>query len=73
MPHYLIHIIHKTVKPSRLEKLENITFRKIIQNINKLMFEILFIFFDNNFDKANHSFLHFKTLPGVLSRKLGHE
>ena len=32
MPHYLIDIIHKTVKPSHLEKLQ------IIQNINKLMF-----------------------------------
>ena len=31
MSHYLIGIIHKTVKPSHLEKLQ------IIQNINKLI------------------------------------
>ena len=38
--HYLIDIIHKTVKPSHLEKLQ------IIQNINKLMFQVIFIFSD---------------------------
>ena len=40
MPHYLIDIIHKTVKPSHLEKLQ------IIQNINNLMFQVIFIFSD---------------------------
>ena len=50
MPHYLIDIIHKTVKPSHLKKLQ------IIQKINKLnvpgQTERL------NFNNANHSFLH---------------
>ena len=36
----MIDIIYKTVKPSYLKKLQ------IIQNINKLMFQIIFIFFD---------------------------
>ena len=40
IPHYLINIIHKTVKPSHLEKLQ------IIQNISKLMFQVIFIFSD---------------------------
>ena len=40
IPHYLIEIIHKTVKPSNLEKLW------IIQQINKLMFHFIFIFSD---------------------------
>ena len=40
IPHYLINIIHKTVKPSHLKKLQ------IIQNINKLMLRVIFIFFD---------------------------
>ena len=40
MPHYLIDIIYKTVKPSHLEKLQ------IIQNVNKLMFQVIFIFSD---------------------------
>ena len=31
IPHYLIDIIHKTIKPSHLEKLQT------IQNINKLI------------------------------------
>ena len=39
-PHYLIDIIHKTVKLSHLEKLQ------IIQNINKPMFQVIFIFSD---------------------------
>ena len=43
IPHYLIDIIHKTVKPSHLEKLQ------IIQNINKLMFQVIFIFSDWSF------------------------
>ena len=34
--HYLIEIIHKTVKPSHLEKL------LIIQNITKLMYQVIF-------------------------------
>ena len=38
IPHYLIDIIQKTVKPSHLEKLQ------IIQNINKLMFYVIFMF-----------------------------
>ena len=38
IPHYLIDIIHKTVTPSDLEKLQ------IIQNTNKLMFQVIFIF-----------------------------
>ena len=40
IPHYLIDIIYKTVKRSHLEKLQ------IIQNVNKLMFQVIFIFFD---------------------------
>ena len=40
IPQYLIDIIHKLVKPSHLEKLQ------IIQNINKLMFQVIFIFSD---------------------------
>ena len=40
IPQYLIDIIHKTVKPSHLQKLQ------IIQNINKLMFQVIFIFSD---------------------------
>ena len=40
IPHYLIDIIYKTVKRSQLEKLQ------IIQNVNKLMFQVIFIFFD---------------------------
>ena len=40
IPHYLIDIIYKTVKLSHLEKLQ------IMQNINKLMFQVIFIFSD---------------------------
>ena len=40
IPHYLIDIIHKTIKPSYLEKLQ------IIQNIYNLMFQVVFIFSD---------------------------
>ena len=70
----MIDIIHKTVKPSHLEKLQ------IKQNINKVP-SYLHIFW-LNFDKANHSFLHpsrlggkdfQKLLPGVLSGGLRHE
>ena len=73
IPHYLIDIIHKTVKPSHLEKLQ------IIQNINKLMFQVIFIFSDSILIKQI-SFLHpsvetdfSKILPGVLGGELGHE
>ena len=38
IPHYLIDIIHKTVKPSHLEKLI------IMQNMEKLMFQVIFVF-----------------------------
>ena len=38
MPHYLIDIIHKTVKPSHLEKLQ------IIQNINSYVPSHIHIF-----------------------------
>ena len=38
--HYLIDIIYKTVKWSHLEKLQ------IIQNINKVMFQVIFTFSD---------------------------
>ena len=40
IPQYLIDIIHKLVKPSHLEKLP------ITQNINKLMFQVIFTFSD---------------------------
>ena len=40
IPHYMIDNIYKTVKPSHLEKLE------IKQNINNLMFQVLYIFSD---------------------------
>ena len=76
IPHYLINIIHKTVKPSHLEKLQ------IIQNINKLMFQVIFIFSDwilikqiivssTPFVLGETDFQ--KILPGVLSGGLGHE
>ena len=73
MPHYLKDIIHKTVKPSHLEKL---------QNINKIMFQVIFIFSDwisikqiivssTPFVLGEKDFQ--KILPGVLSWGLGHE
>ena len=40
IPHYLIDIIHKTVKPSHLEKLQ------IIQNIYKPMLQVILILSD---------------------------
>ena len=40
IPYCLIDDIHKTVKTLHLEKLQ------IIQNINKLMFQVIFIFSD---------------------------
>ena len=75
IPHYLIDIVHKTVKPS-LEKLQ------IIQNINKLMFQVIFIFsdwilikqiivFSTPFVLAETDFQKF--LPGVLNGRLGHK
>ena len=76
IPHYLIDIIHKTVKPSHLEKLQ------IIQNINKLMFQVNFIFSDWILIKqiivSSTPFVLGETdfqniLPGVLSGGLGHE
>ena len=76
MPHYLKNIIHKTVKPSHLEKLQ------IIQNIKKLMFQVNFIFSDwilikqiivssDPFVLGETDFQ--KILTGVLSGGLGHE
>ena len=76
IPHYLIDIIHKTVKPSHLEKLQ------IIQNINKLMFQVIFVFSDwiliehiivssTPFVLAETDFR--KILLGVLSGALGYE
>ena len=77
LPHYLVDIILKTVKRSHLENLQ------IIQNINKLMFQVIFIFFDRILIKQIIVFappLWFlresefqKILPGVLCRKLGYE
>ena len=40
IPHYLVDITHKTVKPPNLEKLY------IIQNVPILMFQVIFIFSD---------------------------
>ena len=64
IPHYLIDIIHKTVNPSHLEKLQ------IIQNVNKLILlkqiivsSIPFVLGETNFQKI---------LPGVLIGGLGH-
>ena len=76
IPHYLIDIIHKTVKQSHLEKLQ------IMQNINKLMLQVIFIFSDwilikqiivssTPFVMGEIDFQ--KILPGVLSEGLGHE
>ena len=48
---YLTDIIHKLVKPSHLEKLH------FIQNINELMFHVIFTFSDRILIKQ-HSFLH---------------
>ena len=76
IPHYLIDIIYKTVKPSHLEKLQ------IIQNVNKLMFQVIFIFSDwiltdQIIASSTPSVLREtdsqKILPGVLSGGLGHE
>ena len=74
--HYLVNIIYKTVNPSHLEELE------IIRNVNKLMFQVIFIFSDwiltdqiiawsppSVLGETDFQ----KTLPGVLSGGLGHE
>ena len=74
--HYLLKIIYKTVNPSHLEELE------IIRNVNKLMFQVIFIFSDwiltdQIIASSTPSVLREtdsqKTLPGVLSGGLGHE
>ena len=76
IPHYLMDIIHNTVTPSHLEKLQ------IIQNIKKLMFQVTFIFFDWIFIKQIIVFstpfvlreTDFQNIPpGVLRGGLGHE
>ena len=76
MPHYLIDIIDKTVEPSHLEKLQ------IIQNINKLIFQVIFIFSDWILIKqiivSSIPFVLGETgfqkiLPGVLSGGIGHD
>ena len=75
IPHYLVDIIHKTVKPPHLEKLH------IIQNI-KLMFQVIFTFSDRISIKqiivSSTPFVLGETdfqkiLPGVLSGGLAHE
>ena len=74
--HYLIDIIYKTVKPSHLEKLQ------IIQNVNKLMFRVIFIFsewimMEQIISSSTPSVLgetdFQKILPGVLSGGLRDE
>ena len=75
IPHYLIDIIHKTVKPSHLQKLQT------IQNINKLMLQS-FKFSDWILIKqiivSSTPFVSRETnlqkiLPEVLSGGLGHD
>ena len=63
--HYLVNIIYKTVNPSHLEELE------IIRNVNKLMFQVIFIFSDWILTDQIIDFQ--KILPGVVSGGLGHE
>ena len=74
--HYLIDIIHKTVTASHLEKLG------IIQNVNKLMLQFIFIFSDWVLIKqiivSSTPFVLQETdfqkiLPGVLIAGLGHK
>ena len=76
IPHYLVDIIHKTVKPSDSEKLQ------IIENMKKLMFPVIFIFSDSILIKqiivSSTPFVlgeidFQKMLPGVLSRGLRHK
>ena len=72
----LIDIMHKTIEPSHLEKLQ------IIQNVDKLMFRVIFIFPDWILIKqiivSSTAFVLGETdlentLAGVLSGGLGHE
>ena len=63
IPHYLIDI-HKTVKPSHLEKLQ------IIQNINKLILIKQIIVSSTPFILGKRDFQ--KILLGILSGELGH-
>ena len=74
--YYLIDIIYKTVKPSHFEKLQ------IIQNANKVMFQVIFIFsgwiFIEEIIASSIPFASEKTdfqkiLSGVLSGGVGHE
>ena len=65
IPHYLVDIIHKIVKPSHLEKLQ------IIQNINKLILIKQIIVSSTPFVLREADFQ--KILPGLLSGGLGHE
>ena len=76
IPHHLIDINYKTVNPSHLEKLQ------LKQNVNKLIFPVIFIFSDWIFIEqiiasSTPSVLgenNFQKLPhGVLSGGLGHE
>ena len=62
LPHYLIDIIHKLVKPSHLENLQ------IIQNINKLMFQIIFTFSYRILIKQ-HSFNAFSRNVNIINWK----
>ena len=75
IPHYLIDI-YKTVTLPHLEKLQ------IIQNVSKLIFQVIFIFSDwilieqiidssTPFALGETDFE--KILPGVLSGGVGHE
>ena len=75
MPHYLIDLVHKTVKPSYLEEIINHT-------INILMFQVIFIFsdwilikqilvFSTPFRLEEKDFQN--VLPVVLSGKRRHE
>ena len=45
IPYYMIDIIYKTIRPSRLKKLQ------VIQNMKNLMFQVLFIFSNRIFIK----------------------
>ena len=74
MSPYLIDIILKTAEPSHLEKL------RIIQNVNKLMFQVICIFSDwiliEQIKASSTSAVLWETdsqKAGVLSGGLGHE
>ena len=56
IPHYMIDVIYKIVNPSHLEKL------RFIQNINNLMFQVIFIFCDSILIKQ---IIVFSTLSAV--------